>query len=446
MRHGLSRRALAYLVAGTLVITSTRPATAYSVLAHEAAVDALWADTIVPLLKQRFPRTSDEGLLEARAYAYGGAVIQDLGYYPFGSRLFTNLVHYVRSGDFVEALLREARDVNELAFSIGALAHYASDNSGHPRAVNRVIPLMYPKIQARYGDEVLYVNAKAQHVMVEFAFDVSQVARGAFVATAYHDFIGFEVAERVLNQAFLETYGLDAKDLFVDQDLAIGTYRRAVGTTIPQLTELAWREKQDEILKRNPKIQRSAFVYALSPRDYDQAFGTTYRKPGFLARFLIFVAKIVPKIGPFRPLAFEPLTADAEQLFLESLTAARESYRRSLEALRAGRLNLRDTDFDTGEPTERSDNPLADETYAELLEKLHDDDFARVSTDLRAALNSYYAAPRAAGSTDRRSRKQHEQALRHLTALNATPDAAACATCADRLTGEAQTPAAAAER
>ncbi|NOT25033.1 MAG: zinc dependent phospholipase C family protein [Acidobacteria bacterium] len=434
MRRGLSRTALTCLLACALVvITSSRHVAAYSVLAHEAAVDALWTDTIAPLLKQRFPQISPEDLLKARAYAYGGAVIQDLGYFPFGSPLFTNLVHYVRSGAFVEALLRDARDVNELAFAIGALAHYASDNSGHPHAVNRVIPLMYPKIQARYGDEVLYVNAKAQHVMVEFAFDVSQVAQGAYVATAYHDFIGFEVAERVLNQAFLETYGLEAKDLFLDQDLAIGTYRRAVGKTIPQLTELAWREKQDEILERNPKIERSAFVYALSPRDYDQTFGTKYRKPGFFARFLIFVAKVVPKIGPFRPLAFEPLTADAEQLFLESLKASRDAYRQSLVALRAGRLNLRDTDFDTGELSGRSENPLADETYAELLGKLSDSNFAGVSTELRAELNRYYAAPRSAQTMDRKRRKQHEEALRHLTALNSGPGATACAQCAEQL-------------
>ena len=222
-------------------------------------MDALWTDVIVPVLKQRFPDTSPEQLLEARAYAYGGSVIQDLGYYPFGSQLFTNLVHYVRSGDFVSSLLHHSRDVNEYAFAIGALAHYASDNSGHPKAVNRVVPLMYPKVRAEYGDEVLYVESRARHVMVEFAFDVSQVARGMYVSSTYRDFIGFEVAKRVLEEAFKETYSLEVKDLFLDVDLAIGSYRRAVGTTIPQLTELAWREKQDEILKLNPKIQRSDF-------------------------------------------------------------------------------------------------------------------------------------------------------------------------------------------
>jgi hypothetical protein len=419
MRGPSFRAALAVLIFCTVCALAPRPAAAYSVLAHEATVDALWNDVIVPLLRQKFPNTSPERLRGARAYAYGGAVIQDLGYFPFGSRLFTNLVHYVRSGDFIAALVRNARDVNEYAFAVGALAHYASDNSGHPQAVNRVVPLMYPKVRARYGDEVLYVESRAQHVMVEFAFDVSQVAKEAYVATAYHDFIGFEVAKRVLDEAFRETYGLEVKDLFLDEDLAIGTYRHAVGTTIPQLTELAWREKQDEIVQRNPNIQRTAFVYPFSRREYEQAFGTTYRKPGILARTLLFVAKIIPKVGPFRPLAFEPLTPEAERLFLESVAASRKTYRASLEALRSGRLNLTDTDFDTGKPTEHSDNPLATETYAALLEQLANRDFATVSAELRAELNRYYAAPKSAQVIDRKARKQGEKAMRHLTELNA---------------------------
>ena len=400
------------------MLLAPRSAPGYSVLAHEAAVDALWSDVIVPILKQRFPDTSPEQLLEARASAYGGSVIQDLGYYPFGSQLFTNLVHYVRSGDFVSALLRHARDVNEYAFAIGALAHYASDNSGHPHAVNRVVPLMYPKVRAEYGDEVLYVESRARHVMVEFAFDVSQVARGMYVSSTYRDFIGFEVAKRVLEEAFKETYGLEVKDLFLDVDLAIGSYRRAVGTTIPQLTELAWREKQDEIVKLNPKIERSAFVYPLTPLEYDEAFGTTYRKPGMLARFLMFVAKIVPKVGPFRPLAFEPLTPEAEKLLLDSLLASRNMYRTSLAGLKSGKLALADTDFDTGQLSEHSENPLAIETYANLLEQLAKRKFAEVSPELRADLNRYYAAPKDAQTQDRKARKQQEKAMRHLAELN----------------------------
>ena len=88
---------------------------------------------IQPLLAKQFPRaTREDSCKQARAFAYGGSVIQDLGYYPFGSHFFSNLLHYVRTGDFVEAMIREARDVNEYAFALGALAHYAADNAGHP--------------------------------------------------------------------------------------------------------------------------------------------------------------------------------------------------------------------------------------------------------------------------------------------------------------------------
>jgi hypothetical protein len=181
------------------------PAPGYSVLAHEALVDQVWDDQLAPILRQTFPRTSADGLRRARAYAYGGSLIQDLGYYPFGNRFFSNVVHYVRSGDFVEALIRESRSVDEYAFALGALAHYASDNAGHPIAVNRVVPILYPKLREKHGPEVLYADSPARHVMVEFAFDVLQVARGAFRSDVYQELIGFEVAAPVLERAFRAT-------------------------------------------------------------------------------------------------------------------------------------------------------------------------------------------------------------------------------------------------
>src|SRR5712671_3949031 len=104
----------------------------------------------------KYSAVSPEGLRRARAYAYGGSLIQDLGYYPFGNRFFSNLTHPVRSGAFVVALVANAQDVNEYAFALGALAHHASDTTGHPIAVNRAVPLMYPKLQAKFGSEVIY--------------------------------------------------------------------------------------------------------------------------------------------------------------------------------------------------------------------------------------------------------------------------------------------------
>src|SRR3954467_10909393 len=211
------------------LLTSAR-ADAYSVLAHEANVDVAWERGIVPVLKQRFPRMSADELAEARAYAYGGCVIQDLGYYPFGSKFFSDLLHYVRSGDFVVALIADAQDVNELAFGLGALAHYAADSNGHPLATNRVVPQMYPKPGEKYGSRVTYAQSPKSHVLVEFSFDVVQAASGAYASEAYHRFIGFKVAMPALERAMRATYGLGMKDLFADVDLAIGTYRHAVST------------------------------------------------------------------------------------------------------------------------------------------------------------------------------------------------------------------------
>ena len=137
----------AAIVVLVVALVAPPPARAYSVLAHEANIDALWDPAIRPLLQRRFPHATAAQIRDARAYAYGGSVIQDLGYYPFGNKFFSNLLHYVRSGDFVETLIRDARDLNEFAFALGALGHYTSDNVGHPEAVNKAVALMFPKLQ-----------------------------------------------------------------------------------------------------------------------------------------------------------------------------------------------------------------------------------------------------------------------------------------------------------
>jgi hypothetical protein len=394
------------------VLLVPAPARAYSVLAHEALIDAAWDDHLAPALRRRHPDASVEAVRTARAYAYGGALIQDLGYYPFGSRLFSNLVHYVRSGDFVSSLIQQSHDVNEYAFALGALAHYVSDNVGHPSAVNRVVPIVYPKLRAKYGDEVLYAASPARHVMVEFAFDVLQVARGTFKSDVYQELIGFHVAVPVLARAFQETYGLELTDVFGDVDLAVGTYRRAASRILPDVTRMAWQEKRDEILKATPDATEQRFVFTMTPRQYDDAYGSTYRKPGLLARIVVGLFKIVPKFGPFRPLAFTPLTADAERMFLESFGASRARFAELMQTIDAGGARLSDTDLDTGLASVPGVNRLADDTYADLLKELAERNFAGVSADLRACINAHYAAIGAAG---RRTAKT----TRYLAALNA---------------------------
>ena len=397
-----------YLVCAVIVIVVLgAPASvhAYSVLAHEAMVDGAWDTDIVPLLKQSYPRSTPDDLLAARAYAYGGAIIQDLGYFPFGSHFFTNLVHYVRAGDFVESLLRNAHDVNELAFAAGALAHYASDNAGHPIAVNRVVPLMYPKDRRKYGDRVIFAESPRHHLMTEFAFDVLQVARGGYGAETYHAFVGFEVAKDLLERSFQETYGLRMGDLFLDESLAIGTYRWTVGTLIPQATRIAWRDKRDEIQRVSPKVTESSFIYRLPRREFEAQYGRDYQRPGIRARLLSFFVKVLPKIGPLRSFAFKPLTPEAERLFLDSADRARTRYVALLGAARASGSALVNTDFDTGNRPVRGSNSLADETYTELQKRLEKKQFAGASPALRRELTLFFgselAARAAAAATSR---------------------------------------------
>lgn len=282
----------------------------------------------------------------AAGYAYGGCVIQDLGYHPFGSRFFSNLLHYVRTGDFIDALIRDAQDVDEYAFAVGALGHYSADNEGHPLAVNR---------------------AAKNHVLVEFSIDVVQVAASAYAPEAYHSFIGFRVAKPLLERAFSETYGIEMKYIFFNEDLAIGTYRHAVGTTIPEMTKVAWGKRRDQIRKVIPGVQKKTFVFNLRRKQYDKEFGADYQKPHGFARFLGFVYRLIPKIGPFRALSFSVPTPEAERLFLASFTTTRKRFRQPLDALSAGRLHLVNTDFDTGQPAARGEYALADDTYDELL-------------------------------------------------------------------------------
>jgi hypothetical protein len=366
-------------------------ASAYSVLTHEAIIDSSWDDAIKPALAARFGRLGANALDEARAYAYGGCIIQDMGYYPFGNKLFTDLTHYVRSGDFVIVLLHDARTADEYAFALGALAHYVADTEGHAVGINRAEPIIYAKVRARYGARVTYEQDPAAHLKTEFGFDVLEVARHLYPTKAFHDFIGFQVAAPLLERAFLETYGVKLADLFFSEALAIGSYRRAVSTLIPEMTKVAWESKRNEIAGARPGITREQFVYNLTRAEYAREWGSEYRRPGLFARFLSVLLKVVPKIGPFRALQFQvpPPAADAD--FMRSFNLAVAAYHRFIGELRAGGLALANRDFDTAQPTSPGEYHLADRAHAKLLERLARDRFATVSPALRAHLLGFYA-------------------------------------------------------
>lgn len=393
LRSSMSVRGQLISIATMLALLVPASAPAYSVLTHEATIDAVWETSLKPLLLAKFPRTSDAALDEARAYAYGGCVIGDLGYYPFGSKFFSNLLHYVRSGDVVESLIRNARDVNEYAFALGALGHYASDNTGHPVAVNRTVPVMYPKLRAKFGNDVTYVEAPKQHILVEFSFDVLHVASGAYAPDAFHRFIGFEVAEPALERAFLETYAIEMGDLFLDRSLAIGTFRYAVGKAIPEMTKAAWKQKREEIEKLMPGVTRASFVFNLSRRQYEKEFGRDYARPKGFARVIGWLYHLVPKIGPFRALAFKVPTPAAEKMFLESFARTKERFTEELNAVRAGRLAFTNTNFDVGRTVPRGRYSLEDDTYDELMKKLLERKTGgTLPAGLRADLAKHYGA------------------------------------------------------
>src|SRR5579864_300687 len=323
---------------------------AYSVLTHEEIVDLLWTDEILPLLLKRFPQLTEEQLTEAHAYAYGGAVIQDLGYYPFGSTEFSDLVHYVRSGDFVRELLIEAQDADEYAFALGALAHYVSDIDGHP-AVNQAVAIQYPKLRAKYGSSVRYAQDRTAHLKTEFGFDMVQVAKNRYASQQYHDFIGFQVCKPLLERVFPVVYGVELKDVLPHADLSIGSYRFAVSRMIPEMTKIALRTHKKDMMRETPDLAKRKFLYRLSRSDYEREWGKDYKKDGFKTRLFAAVLRYMPKIGPFKALAFNNPTAQTEDMYFKSINTTVDQYRLYLEQVRTDSLNLANCDFDTGKET-----------------------------------------------------------------------------------------------
>ena len=363
---------------------------AYSVLTHEEIVDLLWTDEIRPLLLKRFPALTEDQLTEAHAYAYGGAVIQDLGYYPFGSAEFSNLVHYVRSGDFVRELLLQSQDVNEYAFALGALSHYASDNAGHP-AVNQAVAIQYPKLRAKFGNSVRYAQDKTAHLKTEFGFDTVQVAKNRYASQQYHDFIGFQVSKPLLERVFPIVYGVELKDVLTHEDLAVGSYRFAVSRLIPQMTQVALQTHKKDMMRETPNFAKRKFLYRLSRSDYERQWGKDYVKPGFGTRVLSTLLRYMPKKLFFKALAFNNPTPQTEDLYIKSINTTVDQYRALLEDVRTDSLLLTNRDFDTGKGTKAAEYSLTDDSYAKLLAKLSERKFDRTSPELRENILDFYS-------------------------------------------------------
>jgi len=363
---------------------------AYSVLTHEEIVDLLWTDEIRPLLLKRYPGLSEDQLKEAHAYAYGGAVIQDLGYYPFGSKDFSNLVHYARSGDFVRELLLESQDANEYAFALGALSHYASDIAGHP-AVNQSVAIEFPKLRAKFGKSVTYAEDKTAHLKIEFGFDTVQVAKNRYASQQYHDFIGFKVSKPLLERAFPVVYGVELKDVLTHEDLAVGSYRFAVSRLIPEMTQVALQTHKKDLMRERPDFAKQKFLYRLSRSGYEKEWGKDYTKPGFGTRILSTLLRYMPRIGPFKGLGFKNPTPQTEDLYFKSINTTVDQYRAFLEEVRTDSLVLPNYDLDSGQATKAAEYSLTDDTYAKLLAKLSERKFDRTSPELRDNILQFYS-------------------------------------------------------
>jgi len=373
-----------------IMLVCTSGSYAYSVLTHEEIMDLVWTDEIRPILLTRFPGLTEEQITEAHSYAYGGAVIQDLGYYPFGSIEFSNLVHYVRSGDFVRELLSQSQDANEYAFALGALAHYASDIAGHP-AVNQAVSIQYPKLRAKYGNSVRYAEDHTAHLKTEFGFDMVQVAKNRYASQQYHDFIGFQVSKPLLERTFPIVYGVELKDVLAHEDLAIGSYRYSVSRMIPQMTQIALRTHKKDMMKQTPTFAKKKFLYRLSRSEYEKEWGKDYTKPDFSTRLWSVVLRYMPKIGPFKALAFNNPTPQTEDMYFKSINTTVDQYRIYLRQIRAGSLKLANADFDTGKITKAAEYSLTDDSYAKLLGQLSDRKFGLTTADLRDNVLQFYS-------------------------------------------------------
>jgi hypothetical protein len=363
---------------------------AYSVLTHEAIIDVSWDKTIKPLLLKKYPGSTEAQLKDAHAYAYGGAVVPDMGYYPFGSKLFTNLVHYVRTGDFVNALLDESNDINEYSFALGVLCHYNADKYGHPIGTNHCVPLVYPKDKAKFGSVVTYQQDPLSHIRMEFGFDILQTARGNYASEQYHDYINFKIARPVLERAFLKTYGLDINDIFTDLPLAIATFRWIIKDLFPTITKAAWSSRRQEILKSNPGITRRRFQFKMRKANYYHEYGKKRERPGFWPGVLATVVKVLPKVGPLKDLKITVPGPEAEKIFIQSFDSAQLHYTLTLNSMPAKKIVIRNVNYDTGNETMPEEYILADQAYIDLLLKLVDGNFKHVDASLQRNIIMFY--------------------------------------------------------
>lgn len=383
-------------------LLAPRSLSGYATFTHLELIDLVWNDHIRPSILQKYPTATDDELEEAHAFAYGGSLIQDLGYYPFGKKFFSNLTHYVRTGDFVRALLHDAKDTNELAFAIGALSHYVGDSYGHSEAVNPATGVTFPNLARKYGPVVTYEDEPTAHVRTEFGFDVAQIGRWRYAPHAYHDYIGFHVSRVLLERAFYETYGLTVRDVLGPPRSAITSYRTSVRRVIPLFAKATIVNVRGHLPPDPPDPELQQLLAAISKTDYAQHWNQYHHGPTLEAHLLGIVIRCVPKIGILKILAVKPPTMQTEELFVKSLNNSIEIFRGIINQLSTNPtrdLVLVNRDLDTGNLVKPGAYKLADQTYAELLQKITSRPGLPIPAGLRENLLAYYSDPTAPIST-----------------------------------------------
>jgi hypothetical protein len=215
-----------------------------------------------------------------------------------------------------------------------------------------------------------------------------QVAKNRYASQQYHDFIGFQVSKPLLERTFPIIYGLELKDVLTHEDLAIGSYRFAVSRMIPEMTKIALRTHKKDMMKETPDFAKKKFLYRLSRSDYEKEWGKDYKKDGFKTRVFAILLRYMPKVGPFKALAFNNPTPQTEDMYFKSINTTVDQYRMFLEQVRSDSLEIANYDFDSGKETEYS---LTDDTYAKLLGQLAERKFDFTSPDLRENILNFYS-------------------------------------------------------
>jgi hypothetical protein len=395
-----------------------QPAPAYSLLTHEQLIDLTWQDAIVPFLLSKYPDLTPQQLDEARSYAYGGCAIQDIGYYPFGDQFFSDLTHYVRTGDFVLALFRNAHSADELAFAVGALTHYVGDSFGHSQATNRAVALEFPKLAARYGPTVNYAEGRHQHVQTEFAFDIDQIVHHRLAPLTYLRHIGLNVPVKQLALAFYETYGITEDFSGHGRRFNISAYRFATRTLIPRTAyALALLHHKNEIADPTTPDADSVEKEAAAVAIENNWAAYRRRSASFETHLLAILVVILPKVGPLSMMAIKGPTAQAEADYAHSVVSATSMIRDRLYLFtpvadrrsppagvtvmpfpeQSGNRQhpLINRDLDTGQPVKPGGYPLTDSTYATLLDRLTRNPQQPIPPGIKQDVQAYYSDPNA---------------------------------------------------